>query len=82
MEQEEMMRAFVLCKLGPGKEQKAITTIRSLPGVTEVFMTFGGWDVILSAEADTMDKLCGLVVSSIRGVDGVTGTETLVTTNL
>ena len=76
------MRAFVLCKLAPGKEQKAIQKIRALPGVTEVFMTFGSWDVILSAEGDTIDKLCGLIVSQVRGVDGVSGTETLVTTNL
>ncbi len=76
------MRAFVLCKLAPGKEQKAVQKIRSIQGVTEVFMTFGGWDVILSAEADTVDKLSGLIVSQIRGVDGVSGTETLVTTGL
>ena len=76
------MRAFVLAKLAPGKEQKAVRAIRSIPGVTEVFMTFGGWDVILSAEADTVDKLSGLIVSQVRAVDGVSGTETLVTTNL
>lgn len=76
------MRAFVLCKLAPGKEQKAVQKIRAIPGVTEVFMTFGGWDVILSAEADTIDKLSGLLVSQVRAVDGVSGTETLVTTNL
>jgi DNA-binding Lrp family transcriptional regulator len=76
------MKAFVLCKLAPGKEQKAVQRIRSIEGVTEVFMTFGGWDVILAAEADTMDKLSGLIVAAIRAVDGVSGTETLVTTNL
>ncbi|MBI5630944.1 MAG: Lrp/AsnC ligand binding domain-containing protein [Elusimicrobia bacterium] len=76
------MRAFVLCRLSPGKEQKAIQNIRAVQGVSEVFVTFGSWDVILSAEADTMDKLCGLVVSRVRGVDGVSSTETLVTTNL
>ncbi len=76
------MRAFVLCKLAPGKEQKAVQKIRAIEGVTEVFMTFGGWDVILSAEADTIDKLSGLIVSQVRGIDGVSGTETLVTTGL
>ena len=76
------MKAFVLCKLTPGKEQKATQAIRSVPGVTEVYMVFGGWDVILSADADTMDKLCSLVVGRVRGVDGVYATETLVTTNL
>jgi DNA-binding Lrp family transcriptional regulator len=76
------MKAFVLCKLAPGKEQKAVTRIRSIEGVTDVFMTFGSWDVILAAEADTVDKLSGLIVAQVRGVDGVAATETLVTTNL
>ncbi|MEK7858709.1 MAG: Lrp/AsnC ligand binding domain-containing protein [Elusimicrobiota bacterium] len=76
------MKTFVLCKLAPGKEQKAVQSIRAIEGVTEVYMVFGGWDVVLMAEADTIDKLCGLIVSQVRGVDGVAGTETLVTTNL
>lgn len=76
------MKTFVLCKLGPGKEQKALNTIRSIEGVTEVYMVFGSWDVVCVAEADTMDKLCNLIVSRVRGVDGVSGTETLVTTSL
>ncbi len=76
------MKAFVLCKLAPGKEQKAVQTIRNLEGVTDVFLVFGGWDVVLATEAETMDKLCSVVVSRVRGVEGVKNTETLVTTNL
>ncbi|MBI4371339.1 MAG: Lrp/AsnC ligand binding domain-containing protein [Elusimicrobia bacterium] len=76
------MKTFVLCKLAPGKEQKAVREIRALDGVTEVYMVFGGWDLILSAEADTVDKLSNLIVSRVRAVDGVSATETLVTTNL
>lgn len=76
------MRAFVLCKLSPGKEQKAVQKIRSMTGISEVHLVFGSWDLILCADADTIDKLCGLVVSQIRGIDGVSATETLVTTNL
>ncbi|MBI5244934.1 MAG: Lrp/AsnC ligand binding domain-containing protein [Elusimicrobia bacterium] len=76
------MKAFVLCRLSAGLEQKAISQIRSIKGVNEVFLTFGSWDVILTAESDTLDKLSGLIVREIRGVNGVQGTETLVTTNL
>ena len=76
------MKTFVLCKLSPGKEQTAVRTIRALEGVTEVYMVFGGWDMILAAESDTVDKLSNLIVSRIRAVDGVSATETLVTTNL
>ena len=76
------MKAFVLCKLAAGQEQKTVETIRAIEGVNEVYMVFGGWDVILSAEADTVDKLSNLIVSQVRGVAGVSATETLVTTNL
>ena len=76
------MKTFVLAKLAPGKEQQAVRTIRALSGVKEVYMVFGGWDMILAAEADTVDKLSNLIVSRVRAVDGVTATETLVTTNL
>jgi DNA-binding Lrp family transcriptional regulator len=76
------MRAFVLCKLIAGLEQKAISQVRSIDGITDVYLTFGSWDAILTAEADTIDKLSGLIVREIRGIHGVQTTETLVTTNL
>jgi len=76
------MKAFVLCKLIAGLEQKAMGRIRKIKGITDVFLTFGSWDAVLSAEADTIDKLSGLIVREIRGIHGVQTTETLVTTNL
>ncbi len=76
------MKTFVLLKLAPGKEQAAVRTIRAIDGVTEVYMVFGGWDMILAAESDTVDKLSNLIVARIRAVDGVSASETLVTTNL
>ena len=76
------MKAFVLCKLIAGLEQKAVNQIRTVKGVTDVFLTFGSWDAVLTAEAATIDKLSGLIVREIRGIHGVQTTETLVTTNL
>jgi DNA-binding Lrp family transcriptional regulator len=76
------MKSFVLCKLTPGKEQASVSAIRAIEGVTEVYMVFGGWDMILAAEADTMDKLSNMIVSRVRAIPGVAATETLVTTSL
>lgn len=76
------MTAFVLCKLTAGLEQKAIQEIRKVPGIKDVYMTFGGWDAIFLAESDTLDKLSGLIVREVRGVHGVQNTETLVATSL
>ncbi|MBI5883517.1 MAG: Lrp/AsnC ligand binding domain-containing protein [Elusimicrobia bacterium] len=76
------MKAFVLCRIAPGLESDAIKKFRSVEGVTEVYMVFGGWDAILSIESDTIDKLSHLITAQIRGIPGVSATETLVTTNL
>jgi len=76
------MIAFILCRLVAGLEQKATASIRSIHGVKDVYLTFGGWDAIVIAETSTMDKLSSLVVREIRATHGVQNTETLVTTSL
>ena len=76
------MVAFVLVKLVAGLEQKALVSIREVPGVKDVYLTFGSWDAILTAEADTVDKLSALIVREVRGIHGVQNTETLGTTSL
>lgn len=75
------MTAFVLCKLIAGLEQKAISNIRNIRGIKEVYLTFGAWDAVLIAEAETMDKLSNLILREVRATHGVQTTETLVTTN-
>ena len=75
------MIAFVLCKLIAGLEQKAISQIKNVRGVKDVYMTFGAWDSVIIVEAETMDKLSNLVLREIRSIHGVQTTETLVTTN-
>jgi DNA-binding Lrp family transcriptional regulator len=76
------MKAFVLCKLASGQEQKTVQDIRAIEGVEDVYLVFGGWDAILCAEAETVDKLSSLIISRVRALPGVAGTETLVTTNI
>ncbi|MBI4678387.1 MAG: Lrp/AsnC ligand binding domain-containing protein [Elusimicrobia bacterium] len=76
------MKAFVLCRIAPGLEAEAVKRFRSVEGVTEVYLVFGAWDAILSVEADTIDKLSSMITAQLRGIPGVSATETLVTTNL
>ena len=75
------MIAFILLKLVAGLEQKAVSQIRSIHSVKDVYLTFGGWDAVVIAETSTMDKLSSIVVREVRGIHGVQSTETLVTTN-
>ncbi|MFC2039186.1 Lrp/AsnC ligand binding domain-containing protein [Chloroflexota bacterium] len=71
------LRSYILIKLVPGFETEALRKIRATPGVIEVSAVFGHWDAIASAEAQSLSALSGLVISQIRGIQGVQDTETL-----
>jgi len=72
-----MIKGYLLIRLVPGLESSAISQIRATPGVLEVNLVFGRWDLIAIAEAKTLFELSKLVVSEVRGIQGVQDTETL-----
>ena len=74
----KMVRGYILLKLIPGFESSALSQIRATPGVMEVNPVFGHWDTVAIAEAKSLRELSELVISQIRGVQGVQDTETLV----
>lgn len=73
-----MVKGYILIRLTPGLETEALNHIRSIPGVSDLTLVFGGWDAIVHAEAKTLPALSRLVISQIRGIQGVQATETLV----
>ena len=73
-----MVKGYILAKLVPGFESQALAQIRATPGVLDVNAVFGHWDAIAVAEAKTLNELSRLVISQIRGIQGVQDTETLV----
>lgn len=77
-----MVRSYVLVSLIPGFETAAMGQITVVQGVKEVTPLFGHWDAIVVAEADSLHALATLVVSQIRGIQGVDRTETLIATEL
>lgn len=77
-----MVKGHVLVRLVPGFEAPAISQISVIPGVKDIIMVFGRWDAIVQIEAKTLSSLSRLVVSQIRGVQGVQATETLVSAEM
>jgi hypothetical protein len=77
-----MVKGYILIRLLPGLEEEALTQIRSVPGVADLTLVFGGWDAVVHAEAKTLPLLGRLVVGQIRGIHGVQATETLVAADL
>jgi hypothetical protein len=72
-----MTKAYLLIKLVPGLESDALSGIRATGGITEVTLVFGQWDAIAVAEAKSLFELTQIIVSEVRGIQGVQETTTL-----
>ena len=73
-----MVKGYLLIKLLPGLESDAMSQIRAVPGVIDVNLVFGQWDAIATAEAKSLFELARIIVSEVRGIQGVQDTSTLV----
>ena len=59
-----------------GKAAKVASEASGIPGVTSAEDVTGPYDVIVQAEAGTVDDLGKLVVAKIQAVEGITRTLT------
>lgn len=59
-----------------GKAAQVAEDVKKIEGVTSADDVTGPYDVIVQAEADTLDDLGKLVVSKIQLVEGITRTLT------
>jgi len=74
--------AYVLIQTEVGRAEKVAKSARQLMGVINADNVAGPYDVIVKAEADSLDELGRLVVSEIQKVDGITRTFTCPIVNL
>jgi DNA-binding Lrp family transcriptional regulator len=74
--------AYILIQTEVGKASQVVEEIRRLDGIVEADDVTGPYDVIVKAEADTMDELGKMVVSQVQLVEGITRTLTCPVVNL
>jgi len=73
---EHMVHAYILIQTEVGKAAAVASEVRGVTGVTEADDVTGPYDVIVRAEAETVDDLGKLVVARIQSVEGITRTLT------
>ncbi|MEU5839436.1 Lrp/AsnC ligand binding domain-containing protein [Streptomyces diacarni] len=71
-----MVQAFVLIQTEVGKASTVAEIVSKIPGVIQAEDVTGPYDVILRAQADTMDDLGRMVVAKVQQVEGITRTLT------
>jgi DNA-binding Lrp family transcriptional regulator len=82
VEYDQMVKGYLLIKLVPGLESDALSQIRATPGVVDVNLVFGQWDAVAIAEAKNLFELSRIIVSQVRGIQGVQDTTTLLEAEL
>ena len=77
-----MVHAYILIQTEVGKAAQVASAISGIAGVTKAEDVTGPYDVIVRAEADSIDDLGRLVVARVQSVDGITRTLTCPVVNL
>jgi DNA-binding Lrp family transcriptional regulator len=70
------VNAYILIQTEVGRAAAVAEEIANLQGVTMAEDVTGPYDVIVRAEADTVDELGKLVVAKVQAVPGITRTLT------
>jgi DNA-binding Lrp family transcriptional regulator len=74
--------AYILIQTEVGKAASVATQVGGIDGVVSSEDVTGPYDVIVRAEAETMDDLGRMVVSRVQMIDGITRTLTCTVVHL
>jgi DNA-binding Lrp family transcriptional regulator len=70
------IEAFILLQVQVGTDARVARRVADLPGVTSVDVVTGPHDVVVRAEADSIDELGKRVLRPLQEIEGVTRTLT------
>jgi DNA-binding Lrp family transcriptional regulator len=70
------VQAYILIQTDVGKASSVTAAIGAIPGVTLAEGITGPYDVIMRAEAATMEEFGRLILSKVQAVPGITRTLT------
>ncbi|QKW21717.1 Lrp/AsnC ligand binding domain-containing protein [Kitasatospora sp. NA04385] len=71
-----MVQAYILIQTEVGKATSVAESIAKIAGVITAEDVTGPYDVIVRAEAESIDELGRLVVANVQQVEGITRTLT------
>lgn len=74
------VRGLVLLQVDPSNVDKVMTKLAAMKEVREVYRTAGSNPLVLKVEASDLDGLGQLVSEKLSGIEGITGTSSLVVT--
>lgn len=71
-----MVQAYILIQAEVGSASRVANNVRRIPGVVRADDVTGPYDVIVTAEAESIDDLGQLVIANVQSVPEITRTLT------
>ncbi|NSX54332.1 Lrp/AsnC family transcriptional regulator [Parasulfitobacter algicola] len=73
----QLVRGMLTIKLEGRALEKVVARLRGIPEIKAIYTTHGQWDIVVEFGAKQLEDLDDMI-QSIRGLDGVTDSETSV----
>jgi DNA-binding Lrp family transcriptional regulator len=74
-----MITAYVLLRIKPGMDRNVLYNVKKLNQVKAVETVYGEYDMLIRLEIETLDALDSFIFDTIRTIEGVNGSTTLIT---
>lgn len=74
-----MMTAYVLLRIEPGMDRNVLNTVRKLNEVKTVETVYGEYDMLFKIEIEKLEFLDSFIFDTIRTIEGVEESTTLIT---
>lgn len=73
-----MASAYLLLNVETGTEEEVMNNLKTLQEIKEAWMVYGVYDIIVRVETETMEKLKNIVSWTVRRLDRVRSTMTMI----
>lgn len=73
-----MTIAYVLINVRSGAEEEVMDSLKSVSNISEAYVTYGTYDVLVKIDSETLDKIKETVDLKIRKLDKVRSSVTMI----
>ncbi|MGC8569016.1 MAG: Lrp/AsnC family transcriptional regulator [Nitrososphaeria archaeon] len=73
-----MATAYVLINTDMGYEGDVLKELKNIPGVKEVYLVYGVYDIIAKVEAESMEQVKEIITWKIRRLEKVRSTLSMI----
>ena len=75
---KKMVKAYILINVKGGTEYELFEEMMNIPGLEEISLVWGLFDLILKVQAETANALDKLVTEEIRKYNNISSTMTMI----